>query len=63
MRFACWHGHEAGRALFELLPDVFPQRTMTELEAEVWAVFYADLDAKRKESSAAAKTKAKSRRR
>lgn len=45
----CSMAHKTGRGLFELIPDVFPYGMMTDLEMEVWVLFYEDLDARRKQ--------------
>lgn len=39
--------HQRGRFLFEVRPDLFPQGFLTPVEAELWGLFYADLDASR----------------
>jgi hypothetical protein len=42
---------ERGRFLFEARPDVFPEGRLTQDETAVWALFYADREARRKQAN------------
>lgn len=38
----CALAHARGRFLFELLPDRFPYGRVTDVELEVWSLYYDD---------------------
>jgi hypothetical protein len=38
---------EQGRFLFEALPDRFPGRRLTPVEAQVWGLYFNELNAQR----------------
>jgi len=33
------HNNSSGRYLFELLPDLFPDKNVSEIEQQVWYLF------------------------
>jgi len=37
-----------GRFIFEARPDIFPEGYLTEVETELWGLFYEDRAAKQK---------------
>ena len=42
VKTACALANQKGRFLYEVLPDLFPQRFFSLLEIDVWALYYAE---------------------
>jgi len=40
--------HAKNRFLFEVRPDVFPEGMLTQVETELWSMFFAEREEKRK---------------
>jgi hypothetical protein len=41
---ACYLGHQRGRFLYEIIPDVFPYRMLSDNEVALWGIFYEELE-------------------
>jgi hypothetical protein len=42
VKTACALANSKGRFLYEILPDLFPQRFFSLIEMEVWALYFAE---------------------